>query len=310
MDKIKIAAVVGPTASGKTALAAEIAKKFGGEVISADSMQIYKGLDIATAKPTAEEMQGIPHHLISVVEPHEEFSVADYVRLAKKCIEDISSRGKLPILAGGTGLYINSLIDNIDFTHIDSNGEARKRIEDEAEKVGSEALYERLKSIDPEGAASIHPNNITRVIRALEVCEVTGIKFSDYKQINNRKNESPYEAVLIGLNFKDRNILYDRINRRVDIMFENGLLQEAEEVFRKKDIKTIKQAIGYKELIPFFNNESTFEECAAKIKQETRHYAKRQLTWFRRDDRINWIYPDETVGFENIMRICEKHIVK
>lgn len=307
--KIRVAAVVGPTASGKTALGVEIAKALNGEVISADSMQIYRGMDIATAKPTAEEMQGIPHHLIGFLDRGTAFSVADYVELAGKVIRDVDSRGKLPVIVGGTGLYISSLLENIKFADIECDENLREQLENEAAEKGNEYLFEKLKTVDPETAAELHPNNLVRVIRALEVFELTGKKLSQYKA-ESRLEETPYDSVIIGLSYSDRQILYDRINRRVDIMVESGLVDEARTVFESGNMKTAGNAIGYKELIPYFRNECSLEECVEKIKQETRRYAKRQLTWFRKNAKIHWIMLDEFDDKEKILTFCKKLIAK
>ncbi len=301
--------VAGPTASGKTALGIALAEEFGGEVISADSMQIYKGLDVATAKPTIEEMKGIPHHLISIVDLNKEFSVADYVSLAKDKIDEVVSRGKLPILVGGTGLYINSLVDNVNFDNAETDGSIREKLTNELNERGAEALYERLKQIDPETAESVPVQNTVRIIRALEIFELTGIKFSEYKKIN-KSTECPYKLCMIGLNFRDRQKLYDRINQRVSVMVENGMLEECREVFENENLGTACQAIGYKELIPYFNEIASIDECLDKIRLSSRRYAKRQLTWFRRDERINWIYMDEIDDFNKIMEICKKIVAK
>ncbi len=307
MDKIKIAVILGPTASGKTALGIEMAKRFGGEVVSADSMQIYEGMDISTAKPTPEEMNGIPHHLIGFLPRDMAFSVAEYVELAGKAIKDISDRGKLPIIVGGTGLYIDSLVENIKFPDITSDEKVRKRISNDIETLGVDAVFERLKECDPETAAELHPNNKVRVIRALEVFELTGRKLSDLKA-ESRLQPSPYDAVMIGLNCRDRQKLYDRINKRVDIMVENGLEAESRAVYENSQMKTAANAIGYKELIPYFKNEAEFSVCIDKIKQETRRYAKRQLTWFGKNAKIQWLMLDEFDNKEKIFDYCEKAI--
>lgn len=308
-EKKPLLVVAGPTASGKTALGIAIAKEFGGEVISADSMQIYKGLDVATAKPTSEEMDGIPHHLISVVDMNTEFSVADYVALAKEKIDQVSSRGKLPVLVGGTGLYINSLVNNVNFDNAETDGSIRQKLIKEFEEDGVEALYERLKQIDPETAEIVPIQNTVRIIRALEIYELTGIKFSEYKKIN-KGSECPYNLCMIGLNYLDRQKLYDRINLRVSIMVENGMLEECREVFENEKLGTAYQAIGYKELVPYFQGKANLDECLDQIRLNSRRYAKRQLTWFRRDDRINWIYMDEFNDFNKIMEICKKIVAK
>lgn len=307
--KQPLIAVVGPTASGKTAVGIALAKEYNGEVVSADSMQIYKGMDIATAKPDEEEMQGIPHHLISELEPTSSFSVAEYVKLAQQKIEDIAARGKIPILVGGTGLYVSSLIDNINFDNAITDGSVRKRLTEEAEQIGNEAMLERLREIDPEAAEKIPAANLVRVIRALEVYEVTGIPFSRHKELN-RMQDSLYNACMIGLTYKDRNVLYDRINKRVDIMLQKGLIEECRAVYENEKLGTACQAIGYKELIPYFENKKTKEECIDKIKQYSRNYAKRQLTWFRRDERIQWVEIDEDTAFSTIIAECKKVVAK
>lgn len=297
-----VLAVVGPTASGKTWLGVELAKIYGGEVISADSIQIYKGLDIASAKPTREEMQGIPHHLIDFLGRDKPFSVSEYVNLANEKIQDILSRGKLPIVVGGTGLYVDSLLDNIKFTEIECSPDYRAELEKTARTQGNGVLYEELMKKDPEACESIHINNTVRILRALEVINATGRKFSEIKA-EGRSHESPYDSLILGLDFADRSILYDRINRRVDDMVERGLVQEAYEVWREGGLKTASKAIGYKELIPYFSGETSLEECIANIKQQTRHYAKRQLTWFRKNKRIRWIIAE---NFSQKNEISEK----
>ena len=297
-DKIPLVAVVGPTASGKTGLGVAIAKHYGGEVVSADSMQIYRAMDIATAKPTQEEMDGIPHHLIDFWDPQKPFSLAQYVELAGKAIADIHSRGKLPVLVGGTGLYINTLLDNI--TLGDSGGDEALRAEllREAEEKGNGYLLSLLRSMDPETAENLHENNLLRIVRAIEVCRLTGTTMSEWVK-RSREQETPYDFCMIGLNYKDRQNLYDRINLRVDGMMEAGLLEEAKKVL-DAPLQTSAQAIGYKELKPYLRGELPLETCVEKLKQSTRRYAKRQLTWFRRDDRIHWIYPDEEKTFAKI----------
>lgn len=308
--KKKILAVVGATASGKTDMAISLAKEFDGEIVSADSMQIYKGMDIATAKPSKEEMQGIPHHLIDFLERDVSFSVADYVKLANEKISDIISRGKLPIIAGGTGLYIDSLLNNVKFSETKKDEEYCKSLEKFAEINGNDELYKILAETDPESAVSIHPNNLVRVIRALEVYHTTGRKLSELKA-ESRLEESPYDSFIIGLDYSKRDILYDRINRRVDIMLERGLADEAGKLYLESGkMKTASNAIGYKELIPYFENVQSFDECVDKIKQETRHYAKRQLTWFRKNQKINWFLLDKIDEKNKIPQICRKIIAK
>lgn len=308
MKKIPLVVICGPTASGKTALGAALASFYGGEVVSADSMQIYKGMDIATAKPSVDEMLNVPHHLIGYVDSGVAYSVADYLAEARKTVGDIHSRGKLPFVVGGTGLYISSLVDNIKFDEIKSDGTVRKRLQDEAETLGNEAMLQRLYAIDEETAATLHSNNLPRIIRALEVYELTGVTMSEQRR-RSRLEESPYNACIIGLDASDRDFLYDRINRRVDIMVHNGLIEEARSVYLESGgMKTASQAIGYKELIPFFNGERTAEECIDILKMETRRYAKRQLTWFRRIEGINTVFIDKYENYEKILESCKKII--
>lgn len=303
--KPKVLAVVGATASGKTSLGIELAKKYNGEIISADSMQIYKGLDIASAKPSPEEMQGIPHHLISVLDRNVSFSVSDYVNLANEKIRDILNRKKLPIIVGGTGLYIDSLLNNIKFSEGGSDENYRKELYAVAKEKGNEYLHNMLFEIDSLSAENIHMNNLVRVVRALEVFHVTGRRFSEVKA-ESRLAESPYDSLIIGLNFHDRQILYDRINNRVDEMVKNGLVSEAENIWKMGNQKTSSNAIGYKELIPYFENTMSLTECIDMIKQETRRYAKRQLTWFRKNTRIRWIFLDEINKKSEILEKSKK----
>lgn len=307
--KIPLVVVVGPTASGKTAIAVEIAKKFNGEIVSADSMQIYKGMSIATAKPTVEEMQGIKHYLIDFLEPERDFSVADYVKLARKSIDEIYSKGKLPIVVGGTGLYVNSLIDNVIFDDTCSNTKLRDELYKTAKEKGNHYLWEKLKEIDPQTADKVHENNLSRVVRAIEVFNETGVPLSQHK-INSRREETPFDFVIIGLTFSDRKKLYERIEKRVDIMAENGMIEEAREIFDSCKLSTAHQAIGYKELIPYFEGKDSLGNCLDKIKLETRHYAKRQLTWFRRDDRINWFEIDKFVNYQEFQNKIENFVAK
>lgn len=308
-EKIPVLVVCGPTASGKTAVGVELALRLGGEVVSADSMQIYKGLAISTAKPSPEEMKGVPHHLMDFLPPDEPFSVADYVKMARECISDIHNRGKLPIIVGGTGLYINSLIDNISFDHIVSDDSLRKKLEAEAAEMGREHMHEKLRSLDPQAAEKIHPNNVIRVIRAIEMCMLSGRTGSENRE-ESRKTRSPYEPCMIGLTCFDRQVLYDRINRRVDKMFEDGLEAEVRAVYEKYKLRTAFNAIGFKEMIPYFEGECSLEEAADKIKQESRHYAKRQLTWFRRDVRITWADTANSEQFDGIISNCLNIVAK
>lgn len=291
MDKIKVIAVVGPTASGKTSLGVQIAKAVSGEIISADSMQIYKGMNIATAKPTAQEMQGVPHHLIDFLEPCENYSVAQFVKDAGNKIGEILSRGNTPVIVGGTGLYTDSLLMGLDFENEPENGEIRKKLKERAEKEGAETLLRELYEIDPEAASHLHVNNLGRIIRALEVYYLTGNTITQQK-IKSREKGTPYDSLYIGIEYKDRQKLYDRIEKRVDIMVSQGLLEEAKKYISLGENTTAKQAIGYKELKPYFYGEISLKEALDNLKKETRHYAKRQMTWFRRNKNIFWVYPD------------------
>ena len=296
MKKTKVIAVVGPTASGKTSLAVEIAKAVGGEIISADSMQIYKGMFIATAQPSEEEKQGIPHHLISIIDPSETYSVAQFVSDAKRCIEDIVSRGNVPVIAGGTGLYVDSLLYGIDFGFVPDNSEMRDKLRDRLEKEGAEKLLSELRQIDPETAQTLHVNNAGRILRALEVYYLTGETISEQKR-KSREKGSDYESLYIYIEYADRQKLYDRIEKRVDIMVDMGLLEEAEKFISLGEETTAKQAIGYKELKPYFSGEYTLGEALDNLKKETRHYAKRQMTWFRRNENKFTVQPDADNDF-------------
>ncbi len=308
--KNKLLVVCGPTASGKSDVGILLAKEYSGEIVSADSMQVYVGLDIATAKPAVEEMQGVPHHMISVVKRCEKYSVAAYLESARKIIADIHSRGKLPIVVGGTGLYISSLVDNITFDEEENDGAVRRKLSDLAKEIGNEEMLEKLRCIDPETANNLHANNLNRIIRALEVYEITGKTLSEQKALS-RRNPSPYDCLMLGIDFAEREFLYDRINRRVDIMMEQGLLDEAKNAYDNDDLGvTSAQAIGVKELLPYFDGTSDLTSCVDKIKQETRRYAKRQLTWFRRDERINWILCDENTNSQNKLEKFKKIIAK
>ncbi len=301
MEKIKIIAVVGPTASGKTSLAVKLAKKFNGEVISADSMQIYKGMDIATAKPDAEEMSGIPHHLISIISPDEEFSVSRFCDLAGEAVKDIVSRGKVPVLAGGTGLYVDNFLGNTTFLENTKNDAIRKELNERVEKEGTESLYNELKEKDPSAAEKIHPNNALKIIRALEIFYSSGMTLTNQNELSHL-NESPYESLIIGLNATDRDFLYDRINRRVDIMVEMGLLEETKKFYETETASTACQAIGYKEMKPYLDGLISLDEAKDNLKQATRRYAKRQLTWFRRNEKTKWLNIDEFTPDE---LVCE-----
>lgn len=290
MNKIPVIAVVGPTASGKSDLAVEICLRFGGEAVSADSMQIYKGLDISTAKPTQEEKKGIPHHMMDFLDNTETFSVAEYQKLAGECIRDIYSRGKLPVIVGGTGLYIDTLLNNVQLTEDSFDESVREKLLARVENEGVGSLLDELREIDPEYAGKMHPNNVKRIVRALEVWYSSGTTMT--QQIENSHAESPYEVLFIGLDATDRDFLYERINLRVSIMLENGLEAEAKDYISQENTSTSSQAIGCKELRPYFDGEITLESAADNLRQATRRYAKRQLTWFRRNKNINWFMLD------------------
>ena len=306
MNKIPVIAVVGPTASGKTELAVELAKRLNGEIISFDSMQIYKGMPIASAAPDEAEKQGIPHHLLEFLEPDVNYSVADFIKAATDVAKDIYSRGKQVIIAGGTGLYVSSFLDNISFSEEESDPVLREKLNNEFDAVGGEEMLKKLAEFDPESAERLHPNNKKRIIRAFEIYLSSGITMT--KQLeNSRKTESPYAPFMLGITFEDRSKLYDRINLRVDKMLEKGLLAEAKADYEAKREGTALQAIGHKEFFRYFSGEVTLEEATEELKAETRRYAKRQLTWFRRDGRVNWIYRDscEDVS-EEAIKILER----
>lgn len=300
--KIPVICVVGPTASGKTALSIALAKKYNAEVVSCDSMQIYKGMSIGTAKPTEKETEGVFHHLIDFLPLDESFSVAQYVKLASEVIYDIRSRGKNVVIVGGTGLYFSSLIDNMSFNENDSDPTLRAELEQLAVSHGGDYLLDMLKELDPEIAQRLHPNNVGRIIRAIEVCKTTGMTMTEQQRIA-REQESPFDPVIIGLDFLDRQKLYDRINLRVDMMLEQGLMDENRKLLGEKLSKTAFQAIGFKEFLPYLNGSASLEECAENLKMQTRRYAKRQLTWFRRDGRIQWVRPDELGGFSEVFAL-------
>jgi len=285
--KIEVVAIVGPTASGKTALSIKMAKAFDGEIINGDSMQIYKGLDIGTAKITEDEMEGIPHHLLSFKEPTESFSVAEYQTLVREKIAEIQSRGKLPIIVGGTGLYVQAVLYDFQFTKEEVDEEARKKYYDELAAIGPDAMHAKLMSLDPETAKTIHPNNTRRVIRALEMVELHGV--SKASEEHNRGNIALYHHLIIGLDM-DREKLYERINLRVDLMMEKGLLEEVKGLYEHgiRDVQSV-QAIGYKELYAYLDGRLTLSDAIEQLKQNSRRYAKRQLTYFRNKMDVEWI---------------------
>lgn len=302
MKKTPIIVIVGPTASGKTALSVLLAKKFDFEIVSFDSMQVYKELSVSTAKPDLAEMDGVPHHLIDNLSVNENFSVATFCEMAKSAVEDIISRNKIPLFVGGTGLYIDSFVNNINFENIDKNDEVREKINNLEKEIGTDGLYKRLIEVDNKAAENIHPNNIKRVKRALEIYYSSGITKTEQDE-NSMKDSSPYKPLFIGINYKNRENLYNRINLRVDKMIENGLVNEAREFYKLPFSKTASQAIGCKELKPFIDGEKSLDECVEKLKQETRRYAKRQITWFKRNKEINWYYPDEQ-NYDIIVNSC------
>ncbi len=305
--KQKIIAIAGPTASGKTSLSIALAKIFSGEIISADSMQIYRGLDIATAKPTAEEMGGIPHHLMDFLDIDKNFSVAEYVKLARDMIQNVSNRGNLPFIVGGTGLYISSLVKNIQFDDNTSDLKVREKLYSLAKEHGNGYLVEKLRQIDEKTASELHENNLNRIVRAIEVYEVTGKTMSQCK-IDSLKVESPYDCLYFVLMYKNRQTLYDKINLRVDLMVKNGLINEGKDVYLNGKLATAYQAIGYKELIPYYKNEASLEECLENLKMQTRRYAKRQITWFSKEDNIIPIYLDDFNKSDEIINFCKKTI--
>ena len=293
--QLKILAVVGSTASGKTALSVALAKSLGGEVVSCDSMQVYRQMDVGTAKPTKEEMEGIPHHLLDFLDPDTPFSCAEYVSLAQKAIEGLASRGTLPILCGGTGLYLDSLLRGGGFEETVTDPALRHSLLNYAALHGNAALHQKLAEVDPESAKAIHENNLKRVVRALEIYRTTGMTKTEADR-RSREIESPYNALVIGLRYQDREILYRRIDKRVDAMLEAGLLEETRVlmeagVFARNS--TAAQAIGYKELLGHLRGEQSLEEAVDALKRATRRYAKRQITWFGAKDYVRWINADE-----------------
>lgn len=284
--------LTGPTASGKSGLSIPIAKHYNCEIISADSMQIYRDMNIGTAKITESEMQGVPHHLLSFLDPDERFSVAEYAIMAREKIDDIHSRGKVPLLVGGTGLYIQAIADNIQFFDLEENLELRDSLREFARLEGNEALWERLNSVDTALAGELHPNNLGRVIRGIEVFEATGVPLSQW-QIKSRAVPSPYNTVLLGITYRNRETLYERINIRVNQMIAEGLLEETKELVNQGFGATAAQAIGYKEMWGAVDGSVSIADAADSLKQSTRRYAKRQLTWMRGRDDLNWIYRED-----------------
>ena len=301
MDKPKVIVICGPTASGKTALSIELAKKVNGEIISSDSMQIYKDMSIGTAKPTVEEMQEIKHYLIDFVEPNRRYNVAEYKEDAEKAIEEILEKGKTPIIVGGTGLYVDSLIYGIEYPEIKLDEKYRKQLEETVEKEGLQ-LYEKAKKIDKLAMEKISPNDKKRIIRVLEIYKATG-KTKTEQEIESRKKEIKYDYKVFAINM-DREKLYERINKRVDIMIEQGLIQEVKELLKKyNEFPTAMQGLGYKEVVEYLEGNLTKEEMIEKIKMETRRYAKRQITWFKKNKQTIWIdgLEDRQKNIQNIL---------
>ena len=289
MSKIPLIVVAGPTASGKTGLAIDIANYVGGEIVSADSMQIYKYMNIGSAKPTQKERAKAVHHMIDFLEPDAEFSVADYTEMAHKVIADIYEKGKIPIMAGGTGLYINSVVNDVTFGEMDTDYELRESLRKTAEEKGSEYLLHMLSEFDEVSAKRLHPNNLRRIIRAIEFYKITGKPISEHQE-ETKKTQSRYNPLMLCVNW-DREELYDRINRRVDMMMDEGLLDEVKRLMDMgytNDLNSM-QGIGYKEVMDYFDGKASLEETVEIIKQSSRRYAKRQLTWFRRDERIHYV---------------------
>ena len=308
--KHPVVAVVGPTATGKTALGVTLAQHFSGEVISCDSMQIYKGLDVGTAKVTQEETCGIPHHGVDILTPDKTFSVADFTAMAVELEQQISARGHLPILVGGTGLYVQSFLYGVRFAEEKAPAGLREQLTAELAEKGGATMYEELRSVDPEAAAAIHPNNQVRVLRALEHYRATGKKLSEQKA-DSLPPERPYRSLILGLDFPDRAGLYRRIDLRVDKMLDAGILQEAEYVWQNREtFRTAAQAIGYKEFFPYFEGAAPLEVCTEKLKQASRNYAKRQLTWFRHMDGVVWLDAGAPDAAETALRKTEEFLAK
>lgn len=306
----RLICICGPTASGKTALSVALAKQLHTEIISADSMQIYRGMDIGTAKPTAAERQGVPHHLLDVCAPGEPFSVARYVELADAAAQDVLSRGMVPIVAGGTGLYMDALIECSTFSGDETDLSVREKYQRMAAEQGNEAVHACLAKVDPEGAERLHPNNLKRVIRALEVYEQTGMTIDAFNRLHKRPAPK-YTALKIGVCPAERQTLYDRIDRRVDQMLADGLLEETKRLLDSGALAgTAAQAIGYKELLGYLQGDAPLADCVALLKQRSRNYAKRQLTWLKRDDNIHWIYYNNGEELPAILQEATEYLQK
>lgn len=303
MGRIPVVIVLGPTAVGKTAISIDLAKKLQGEIISADSMQIYKYMNIGTAKPGLEERQGIPHHLLDIVYPNEDFNVSLFQDLANKRIKEIYGRGKLPIVAGGTGLYINSLIYPLSFTDAGEDRKYRQDLQREVEVRGKNWLHNELLLVDPQTANRLHPNDIKRIIRALEVHHITGRPASKQNDHHDQRINDEYSFTLIGLTMR-RDILYERINKRVDIMLEEGLVDEVKWLLENgyKSHLNSMQGLGYKEMIQYLMGRRTLTESTYILKRDTRRFAKRQLTWFRRLTHVNWIHMEDHMDKDELVK--------
>ena len=298
----KVFAIVGATASGKTEISVKLAEMLGGEVVSADSRLVYRDFNIGTAKPALEELRGIPHHMIDIVDPKKEYSAGKYKQDAEKCIDDILSRGKVPIVVGGTGFYVKALLEGLDIPEIDPDEDLRRELYAMAESYGKEAVFRLLQESDPASAEKIHPHNLPRVIRAIEVEKVTGRPFSELQT----KSEPKYNVFYAGLSTTDRDVLYDRINRRVLQMIDMGLVDEVKSLILKHGrTVSLMNTLGYKEICEYMEGRYTLEEAIGKIQQHTRNFAKRQLTWFRGNKQIHWFYIDKHSQDEICREICQ-----
>lgn len=306
---MQLICIAGPTATGKTRLGVELGRELKGEVVSCDSMQIYKGMDIGTAKPSPEEPKGVPHHMLDVASPYENYSVGRYVAEAQRCVHEIVSRGMTPIVVGGTGLYMDSLVRGESFAAAPEDDNLRNELEELVKTQGKESLLEILREFDAEAAERIHPNNVKRIIRAIEIYRLTGETITEH-DMESKLHSDAFDAVRIVLSFEDREKLYERINKRVDIMLERGLLEEVKGLLEQgvpRDC-TAMAAIGYKELVEHIEGKCSLEEAVKKIKQNSRRYAKRQLTWFRRYENAKWIYVDKCGDFGEVRQIATDFI--
>lgn len=305
----KVVVITGPTATGKTKLAVALAKEFNGEIVSADSMQVYRRMDIGTAKVTPEEAQGVVHHMIDIADPAESFSAARFVREASRCVDDILARGKLPIIAGGTNLYIDSLVAGRDFADNEGDNALRQELDRQYDELGGEKMLEHLRSFDPDRAAKLHPADRRRIVRAIEVYKLTGKTITQH-DLETQSRPPRYDAAIIALDFLDRKDLYDRIDRRVDIMVQQGLFDEVEGLLNSglSDSSTAMQAIGYKEPAAYLRSEITRDEAVELIKRESRRYAKRQLTWLRRNESVFWIRHGKMPDIQQARRLSTEYL--